>query len=72
MLILTRKTNEVIKIADDVEVVVIAVENGRVRLGIGAPKDVPVHRAEVYDRIKSKKKGDNKSVKNVGNGVIGS
>ena len=53
MLILTRKTNEAIKISDNIEVVVLSVTNGQVKLGIGAPKTVPVHREEVYQKIKS-------------------
>lgn len=52
MLILTRKINERIRIGDDVEVVVISVgPNGAVRLGIQAPREVPVHRQEVWEAI---------------------
>lgn len=51
MLILTRRTNEGIRIGDDITVVVLGVKGNQVRLGIGAPKDVPVHREEIYERI---------------------
>ena len=52
MLVLTRRINESIVINDDVSVVVVEVRGDRVRLGIEAPKDVSVHRKEVYDVIK--------------------
>ena len=52
MLVLTRKTNQSIMIGDDVEVSVLAVSRDKIRLGISAPKDVPVFRKEVYLAIK--------------------
>ena len=52
MLVLTRKTNQSIMIGDDVEVTVLAVSRDKIRLGITAPKDVPVYRREVYLSIK--------------------
>ena len=52
MLVLTRKINESIVINDDVSVLVVEVRGDRVRLGIKAPKDVAVHRKEVYDAIR--------------------
>ncbi len=51
MLVLTRKLNQSIVIGDDVEVVVLEVRGEQVRLGIRAPKDVAVHRKEIYDQI---------------------
>ncbi|MGI9020305.1 MAG: carbon storage regulator CsrA [Solirubrobacterales bacterium] len=48
MLVLTRKTNQSIMIGDDVEVTVLAVSRDKIRLGITAPRDVPVFRKEVY------------------------
>jgi len=51
MLVLTRRINESIVINDDVSVLVVEVRGDRVRLGIEAPKDVGVHRKEVYDAI---------------------
>jgi carbon storage regulator len=52
MLVLTRKTNESIVIRDNIVVMVVEIRHDRVRLGIEAPKEVTVHRREVYDRIK--------------------
>lgn len=51
MLVLTRGKNEAIRIGDDISVVVVDIRGDKVRLGIEAPKDVPVHRSEVYDDI---------------------
>ena len=48
MLVLTRKTNQSIMIGDDVEVTVLAVARDKIRLGISAPREVPVFRKEVY------------------------
>lgn len=50
MLVLSRKTNESIRIADNIEVVVLEVKHGKVRLGFRCPDDVSVLRQEVYDR----------------------
>jgi carbon storage regulator len=52
MLVLTRKTNQSIMIGDDVEISVLAVSRDKIRLGITAPRDVPVFRKEVYISIK--------------------
>ena len=51
MLVLSRKKNERIVINDDITIVVVAIRGVKVRLGFEAPKDVPVHRREVYDQI---------------------
>jgi len=53
MLVLTRKTNQSIMIGDDVEISVLAVTRDKIRLGITAPRDVPVFRKEVYLSIKA-------------------
>jgi carbon storage regulator len=58
MLVLTRKTNQSIMIGDDVEVTVLAVSRDKIRLGITAPKDVPVYRKEVYLSIKGESAGE--------------
>jgi carbon storage regulator len=50
MLILTRKLTEVIRIGDDIEIVVIAVQGNQVRLGISAPPNIPVDREEIARR----------------------
>ena len=52
MLVLSRKKNESIVINDDITIVVVEIRGDKVRLGVEAPKDVPVHRREVYDAIK--------------------
>ncbi len=57
MLVLTRKTNQSIMIGDDVEVSVLAVSRDKIRLGITAPRDVPVFRKEVYLSIKEEQMG---------------
>jgi len=51
MLILTRKPTESIAIGSDITVVVLGVKGNQVRIGVAAPKDVAVHREEVYERI---------------------
>lgn len=53
MLILTRRLNETVIIGDDITVTVLGTKGGQVRLGINAPKDIAVHREEVYERIKA-------------------
>ncbi len=56
MLVLTRKLGEVIKIGDQVKVVVVSIDGNSVKLGIEAPKEVPVHREEVYEKIAAENK----------------
>lgn len=51
MLVLTRKLDESIVIGDSIEVKILAVDGGSIKLGIQAPRTVPVHRKEVYDEI---------------------
>ena len=53
MLVLSRKINEAIVINDDITVVIVDIRGEHVRVGVEAPKDVPVHRREVYDRIQA-------------------
>ena len=55
MLILTRRVNESLRVGDDVTVTVVAVKGNQVRIGINAPKDVEVHRKEIYDRVQQEK-----------------
>lgn len=52
MLVLSRKKNESIVIADDITIVVVEIRGDKVRLGVEAPKEVPVHRREVFDAIR--------------------
>jgi len=51
VLVLTRRTNQSIKIGDDIEITVIEVRGDQVRLGITAPRDIAVHRKEIYLQI---------------------
>ena len=53
MLILTRRVGETLRIGDDVSVTVLGVKGNQVRLGVDAPKDVAVHREEIYQRIQN-------------------
>lgn len=55
MLILTRKNNQIININDDIEIIVLASKNNQVKIGIKAPKEISVHRNEIYKRIKEGK-----------------
>jgi carbon storage regulator len=52
MLVLSRKKNESIIINDDITIVVVEIRGDKVRLGVEAPKEVPVHRNEVYEAIR--------------------
>lgn len=56
MLILTRKIGENLIIGDDITITVVQVKGNQVQLGIDAPKHVPVHREEIYKRIKKEVK----------------
>lgn len=60
MLVLTRRISENLIIGDDVIITVLGVQGNQVRIGIDAPRDIPVHRGEIWERIQREKeeKGD--------------
>jgi carbon storage regulator len=58
MLILTRRVGETLMIGDEVTVTVLGVKGNQVRIGVNAPKDVSVHREEIYERIKREQDED--------------
>ena len=58
MLILTRRVGETVMIGNDVTVTVLGVKGNQVRIGINAPKNVAVHREEIFERIKREQEGD--------------
>lgn len=59
MLILTRKIGESLLIGDEVEITVLSVRGSQVKLGVKAPKEISVHREEIYQRIKASENSDN-------------
>ena len=58
MLILTRRISESVIISDNVKITILGVKGNQVRLGIDAPKEISVHREEIYERIQREKQGE--------------
>ena len=63
MLVLTRKSNQSIMIGDDIEISVLAIMGEKVRIGITAPREVPVFRTEVYLEIQQERLGETKGAR---------
>ena len=62
MLILTRKVGEALVIGDEINVTVLGVKGNQVRIGVNAPREVAVHREEIYERIQEKGENGSSSI----------
>lgn len=62
MLILTRRVGETLIIGEDVQVTVLGIKGNQMRIGVKAPKDVSVHREEIFDRIRTERSEDGGAV----------
>jgi carbon storage regulator len=65
MLVLTRKTGEAIQIGDDIEITVLSVKGEQIKLGINAPKNVEIHRKEIYVSIQEENEQASKGISNL-------
>jgi carbon storage regulator len=65
MLVLTRKTGEAIQIGDDIEITVLSVKGDQIKLGINAPKNIEIHRKEIYVSIQEENEQASKGISNL-------
>jgi carbon storage regulator len=72
MLILTRRVGETVMIGNDITVTVLGVKGNQVRVGVNAPKEVAVHREEIYERIKREEQAAGGAARRPGTGTGGS
>ncbi|MBT4865090.1 MAG: carbon storage regulator CsrA [Planctomycetaceae bacterium] len=70
MLVLTRKVDEEIVIADNIRICVVGIQNGKVQLGVSAPREIPVHRSEIHDRIQFEQTTNSRGGSTVSGGSI--
>lgn len=63
MLILTRRVGETVMIGDEIAVTILGVKGNQVRVGINAPKETPVHREEIYERIQREQERGQRAVR---------
>ncbi|WP_458353891.1 carbon storage regulator CsrA [Peribacillus frigoritolerans] len=69
MLVLTRKPNEAIMIGDDIEITILSIEGDQIKLGINAPKNVDIHRKEIYLAIQQENRKASKTETNFLEGI---
>ncbi|MEC0296981.1 carbon storage regulator CsrA [Peribacillus frigoritolerans] len=69
MLVLTRKPNEAIMIGDDIEITILSIEGDQIKLGINAPKNVDIHRKEIYLSIQKENRKASKTETNFLEGI---
>jgi carbon storage regulator len=65
MLVLTRKTGEAIQIGDDIEITILSVKGDQIKLGINAPKNIEIHRKEIYVSIQEENEQASKGISNL-------
>jgi carbon storage regulator len=65
MLVLTRKTGEAIQIGDDIEITILSVKGDQIKLGINAPKNIEIHRKEIYVSIQEENAEASKGISNL-------